>query len=509
MTENAATPTTAGADTGTPRRQREAVDKALTESPARSTGSTLLAGQLQAYRVEAAFMPVRESGLGETHGEPLAAVHTTAYLLDVAEGSPPRGVCFAFNGGPGSSSLILHFGVLGPQRARIRDDGGLPAPPYALQDNPLSWFEHFDLVFIDPPHTGYSLSASDEARKKLLSVDGDAAALCEVMREWLTRHQRWSSPVYLCGESYGTTRAAAMSDKLCDMGITLAGLILVSCAMDIQALEFSPRNDLPYAVYLPAYAGTAQYHGALKGQLASSGDAARAAALDFVHGDYLAALHRGHALGERERRRIARRVGELTGLPAALVEHSNLRVTDTAFFVELLRERGLQVGRLDARVTAPMGASRSRQFEFDPSTDALVGPYTMAGMQYFQATLGYGPERVYNVMSGDAHKQWTWNRGEAKGNEYTCTSPDLSRALRRLPHLHVFVASGLYDLGTPYSATEWSLAQLDIPPALHSRITHHRYGAGHMMYTREADLLALKNDLARWLNAPHSNDPRN
>jgi carboxypeptidase C (cathepsin A) len=329
------------------------------------------------------------------------------------------------------------------------------------------------------------------------------------MREWLTRHRRWSSPVYLCGESYGTTRAAAMSDKLCDMGVTLAGLILVSCAMDIQALEFSPRNDLPYAVYLPALAGTAQYHGALKGQHAGSADAARAAALDFVHSDYLVALHRGSALTVRERRRIARRVGELIGLPADMVEHSNLRVSDNAFFVELLRDRGLQVGRLDGRVTAPMALARGRSFEFDPSTDALLGPYNMAAMQYFQATLGYGPERVFHVMSEHVHKHWNWNRGEAKGNQYTCTSPDLSRALRRLPHLRVFVASGLYDLGTPYSATDWSLAQLDIPPALHGRITHHTYGAGHMMYTRQADLTALKNDLARWLGAFQHNDTRN
>eukprot|EP01036_Dinobryon_divergens_P047371 gene47371-63489_t len=154
----------------------------------------------------------------------------------------------------------------------------MPPPPYALEDNPQSWFEHADLVFIDPPHTGYSLTASDEARKKAFSVDGDVAVLCEVMKAWLTRHQRWGSPIYLCGESYGTTRACAMADKLCSQGLPLAGLVLVSCAMDIQALEFSPRNDLPYAVYLPAFAGVAQYHGCLSGSLGASGEAARAAA---------------------------------------------------------------------------------------------------------------------------------------------------------------------------------------------------------------------------------------
>jgi carboxypeptidase C (cathepsin A) len=483
------------------RRQREAVEQALAESPSRSTGQITLAGRPHPYRVEAGFLPVRNAELGEGLDEVQAAVFTTAYLLDGARPAE-RPVCFAFNGGPGSSSIVLQFGALGPKRVRIRDDGGMPTPPWAVQDNPLSWFEHFDLVFIDPPHTGYSISASDEARKKLLSVDGDVAALCEVMAHWLTRHQRWASPVYLCGESYGTTRAAAMADRLCEQGLGLAGLILVSCAMDIQALEFTPRNDLPYSVFLPAYAGAAQYHGLLKGPLAASGDAARAAAQDFVFTDYLAALHRGTSLDERERRRIARRLSELTGLPPHTVEQMQLRISDTAFFSEALRERGQQLGRLDARVTAPMASSHTRASGFDASMDALVVPYTMAAMQFHHEVLGFGPERRHVTFSSEVNKQWNWSRGQQQGNSFTCTSPDLSRAMRRLPHLRLFVASGLYDLATPVSATEWSLAQLDLPPALRARITHHHYQAGHMMYTREADLARMKADLAAWLVAP-------
>ena len=490
------------------KRQRAAVEAALAEGPARSTGSVTLGGKAMAYRVDAGFVPVRSALHGETLGEPDAALFTTAYQLE-GEGASNRAVCFAFNGGPGSASVFLHLGALGPKRVRVRDDGGMPAPPYRVEDNPLSWFEHFDLVFLDPPHTGFSLTASEEARKKAFSVDGDAAMLCEAMRAWLTRHRRWGSPVYLCGESYGTTRAAIIAEKLCDQGVALAGLVLVSCAMDIQALDFAPRNDLPYALFLPAFAGAAQYHGCLKGPHAESADAARSAALDFVHSDYLSALHRGGSLSEHERTRIARRVGELIGLGTETVEHMNLRVPDARYFQELLRERGQVLGRLDARVAGPMGRDRQREWEFDPSMDALSAPYNMAAMDYFRGTLGFGAaegavERVYVPMSEQAHKVWNWNRGEAQGNSFTCTSPDLARAMRRLPHLAVFVASGQFDLGTPYSATDWSLDPRDIPAEVRSRITHRYYGAGHMMYTREADIRQLKADLASWLgDLPH------
>ena len=499
------TKTTAAEKEEANKRQRAAVDQALAEAPARSSGSVTLGGQRLAYRVEAGFVPVRSGTLGESHGEPDAAIFMTAYQLE-GDAAAQRPICFAFNGGPGSASMFLHLGALGPKRVRVRDDGGMPAPPYRVEDNPLSWFEHFDLVFIDPPHTGFSLTANEDARKKAFSVDGDVAMLCEAMRAWLGRHRRWGSPVYLCGESYGTTRAAAMAELLCEQGVALAGLILVSCAMDIQALEFSPRNDLPYALFLPAFAGTAQYHGCLKGPLAESADAARQAALDFVHSDYLSALHRGATLTDKERDRIARRLGELIGLPAAVVEHMHLRVSDVRYFHELLRDRGQVLGRLDARVAGPMGPDRKREWEFDPSIDALVAPYTMAAMDYFRSTLGIGEaegsvERVYVPMSEQAHKAWNWNRGEGQGNSYTCTSTDLARSLRRLPHLGVFVASGQFDLGTPYSATDWALDQLDVSAEVRSRITHRYYGAGHMMYTREADIRQLKSDLASWLAA--------
>jgi carboxypeptidase C (cathepsin A) len=482
------------------KKMRERVDKLVAQAAAESTGSIELAGTRFDYTVQAAFVPVVAEGFDGALGEPQAAVMATSYVLKGAD-ARTRPVCFAFNGGPGSASIWLHLGALGPKRVVTPDDGSMPEAPYRVADNPQSWFEHFDLVFIDPPHTGWSLTASAEARKKMLSVDGDVAALTEVIRVWLTRHKRWGSPVYLAGESYGTTRGAAMADKLQSAGVALSGLILVSCAMDLQSIVFAPLNDLPYALFLPAFANVSQYHGLLKGALAASPEAARAAAESFVDEQYVAALQAGARLDGKRRDRVARRIAELTGLPPSLVEEKNLRVSDHAYFTEALRPRGRIVGRLEARATGPMAASRGREMEFDPGIEAIAPPYTMAAMAYFGEQLGMNTELRYEVLSLDTHKAWNWNRGEDKGNSYATTSPDLARALRRNAHLKVFVASGRYDLGTPYSASDWSLAQLDAPADVLARVHHRYYDAGHMMYTRQADLVQLKADLAAWLGA--------
>ena len=479
------------------KRLRDHVDKLLARAPTQSSGSVELSGLRHDYTVHAAFVPVAGGGLDGASSEPEAAVFTTAYLLNGAQAAS-RPVCFAFNGGPGSASIWLHLGALGPKRVMVPDDGSMPAAPYAVADNPHSWFDHFDLVFIDPPHTGWSVTASEAARKKMLSVDGDVDALAEVMRLWLTRHKRWGSPLYLAGESYGTTRGAALADKLHNVGVALSGLILVSCAIDLQTLVFAPANDLPFALFLPAFANVAQYHGLLAGPLGQSPLAARSAAEAFVQEDYVAALHAGARLSTAQRGRIARRLSELTGLPQALVEEKNLRINDQTFFFEALRSRGRMVGRLDARATGPMAASRSREWEFDPGIESIAAPYATAAMAYFGEQLGLDMEHRYQVLAGDVTSGWNWNRGTDQGNGYACTSPDLARALRRNPQLKVLVASGRYDLGTPYSASDWSLAQLDVPQDVLARVTHRYYDAGHMMYTRQADLVQLHADLAAW-----------
>jgi carboxypeptidase C (cathepsin A) len=463
--------------------------------------SITLDGQVMPYEVQASFLPVRGSGLTAASDEPEAAVMTTAYLLKGAD-ARQRPLCFAFNGGPGSASIWLQFGALGPKRVVVPDDGSMGPPPYGVEDNPHSWFKHFDLVFIDPPHTGWSVSASEKARKKLLSVDGDVDALAEVMRGWLTQHQRWGSPLYLAGESYGTTRGAALAEKMLDMGAVLSGVVLVSCAMDLQSIVFAPANDLPYSLFLPAFANASQFHGLLQGPQSASPEAARAAAEAFVQDDYVAALQAGARLSEKKRGTVARRVAELTGLPRSLVEEQNLRISDRCYFTEALRARGRVVGRLEARATGPAAAQRLSDTEFDPGIEAIAGPYTMAALAYFRGTLGLDLQHRYNVLSYEVNRAWNWTRGDASQGAsmgFASTSPDLARALRRSPHLKVLAASGRYDLGTPYSASDWSLAQLDAPADVLQRVTHRYYDAGHMMYTRQADLKQLQADLAAWL----------
>ena len=282
--------------------------------------------------------------------------------------------------------------------------------------------------------------------------------------------------------------------------MALSGLILVSCAMDLQSIVFAPANDLPYALFLPAFANVAQYHGLLQGPLAASPAAARAAAEAFVQEDYVAALQAGARLADKQRSRVARRVGELTGLPRALVEEKNLRISDQTY---LLRGAAL------ARAASSAGWRRAPPARWPPAARASgnstpasrpsPSPYTMAAMAYFGEQLGLVLDQRYEVLARDVHKAWNWNRGDGSRMGFTSTSPDLARALRRNPHLKVLAASGRYDLGTPYSASDWSLAQLDAPAEVLARVTHRYYDAGHMMYTRQADLTQLKADLAAWV----------
>ena len=480
------------------QRQKAHVE-ALLARPAAQSRATLRIGDRQLdYSTHVAFLPVLADGLNATGGEPEAAVMTTAYLLEGADPAT-RPVCFAFNGGPGSASIWLQLGALGPKRVVVPDDGSVGAPPYAVQDNPLSWFEHFDLVFIDPPHTGWSAAASEEARKKVLGVDGDIDALAEVMRRWLAQHKRWGSPVYLAGESYGTTRGAGLALKLHELGVLLSGVILVSCAMDLQSLVFAPANELPYALFLPGFANVAQYHGLLKGELGASPEAARAAAEAFVDETYASALMAGSRLSEKRRSAVAQRLAALTGLSREQIEENNQRISDQTFFFEALRSRGLQVGRLDARATGPMAATRTREWQFDPGMEAIAGPYTMAAMDYFGREMGLDIGHRYQVLSFEVNKGWNWNRHGTSHDGFASTTPDLALVLRRNPRLRVLVASGRYDLGTPYSASDWSLAHLDLPAEVMARVQHRYYDAGHMMYTRQADLQQMKDDLAAWL----------
>lgn len=404
-----------------------------------------------------------------------------------------RPLIFTFNGGPGSPSIWLHLGALAPKRAAMMPDGGLPKPPYRVVDNPHHWLDEADLVFIDPVGTGYSRAKDDETAEKCWSVDGDVKSVGEFIRLFLSRYGRWSSPLFLCGESYGTTRAAGLAGHLIEKGIAFNGIILVSSILNFQTAEFRKGNDLPYALFLPTYTATGHYHGKVKGRL----DRALADARKFALGDYWLGLAKGNSLTGRERDRIRKELSRLTGLSEAYLEACDLRPVIHDFCKELLRDRKRTVGRLDSRILGIDDASRGadQRPEHDPSMSILMPPYVSAFSHYVREELGWKTDLEYEIFRG-IKKPWNWGSSR---EGYPDTSDALRRALHRNPYMRVFVASGWYDLATPFFATEYTVSHLGLDPALKDRIETCEYPAGHMMYIEEGSLSRLHDDVSGFL----------
>ncbi|MCU0245081.1 MAG: hypothetical protein MUC42_00815, partial [Bryobacter sp.] len=347
------------------------------EPPVERKHELTLAGKTLRYTSTTGTLPIRN----ET-GEVEASIFFIAYQ---AESTAPRPLIFSFNGGPGSSSVWLHLGALGPKRIRMNDDGSLPPAPYRMEPNAHTWLAHADLVFIDPVGTGYSRATKPEYARKYNSFTGDIDCVAEFIRLWLARYQRWNSPLYLAGESYGTTRAAGLAGKLVDQGIALNGIVLISSVLNFQTLRFGKGNDLPYVLYLPTYTATAWYHKKLPGDLRKLLDESRR----FAETDYLLALQKGDRLTAAERSAVADKLARLTGLSKRYVEQNDLRIEIMRFIKELRREEGVTVGRLDSRLTATEGLNGAETPQFDPSNSAIRPPYTAAFNQYVRSELGY------------------------------------------------------------------------------------------------------------------------
>ena len=448
-------------------------------------------GKTLRYTVRTGFLPIRND-----KGEIEASLFHTSYTKDDEPDPTQRPLCIAFNGGPGSSSVWLHLGALGPKRAVMNDDGSLPAPPFHLADNPATWLDKTDLVFIDPVATGFSRAKDDETAKKFLGVQGDIDCLAEFIRLFLTRNSRWGSPLFLAGESYGTTRGAGLAGKLVDMGIALSGLILVSTVLNFQTLHFTPGNDLPYVLFLPTYAATAWYHNALAPALQRRPVARIVSEVEsFALGEYATALLQGNRLSAKERARIARRVSGYTGLPLEYVERADLRIDIWKFCKELLRGRGVVVGRLDSRLTGEEGRGTDDSPEADPSMAAIRPPYTATFNDYVRRELGWESDRPYEILGG-AYGKWDWG----KGNQFTDTATALRQALSRNPHLQVMVASGYYDLATPHAACEYTFAHMGLPESRRENFRIHYYESGHMMYIESGSLDKLKADVDQFID---------
>jgi len=436
---------------------------------------------------------------GESEGErPKAAVFFVAYTLRNAGDAARRPLTFSFNGGPGSSSVWLHMGVLGPRRVDLGEDGDLPAPPFRLVDNEHSLLDVSDLVFIDPVSTGYSRPVTGEKAKDFHTFKKDIESVGDFIRLYTTRYRRWLSPKYLIGESYGTTRAAGLSGYLQERhGMWLNGLMLVSSVLEFQTLHFLPHNDLPCVLYLPSYAATAWYHRRLPADLQRDRESTLAKAREFALATYAPALMRGQNLPARERSAIAAQLARFTGLSPEFIERCDLRIEIHRFIKELLRDRRRTVGRLDSRFTGIDRDAAGEVPDNDPSFTNIMGPYTATFYDYVRGDLGYESDLPYEILSFKTHEGWRYDEHE---NKFVDVAETLRKAMSENPHLKVFVANGYYDLATPFFASEYTFSRLGLDESLRGNVSMGYYDGGHMMYIHRPSLAKLKHDLADFVS---------
>lgn len=441
------------------------------------------------FTATSGMMPIKNR-----EGEVEARMFFTSYVLDGSEGSR-RPLTFSFNGGPGSASVWLHMGAIGPKRVKMNPDGSMPAPPYELEDNQATWLTQSDLVFIDPVGTGYSRAARPELSQKFFGLQGDIESVGEFIRMYLTRYQRWTSPLFLAGESYGTTRASALSGYLIDRGIAFNGIMLISTIMNFETTAFAAGNDLPYTLFLPSYTATAWYHKRLPSDLqAKPVNRVVSEAEAWASGEYTLALEKGNRLSSQERQDIIAKLSRYTGLDARFLDYANLRVSLGAFRKELLRNERRSIGRLDSRFKGYDSNLASDATEYDPSEAAIRPPYTSTFNNYVRSELGYKSDLEYYILGGGIGP-WNWGTN----NTYVDTSTALRNALAKNPHLKIFVAMGYYDMATPYYAVEYTLHHISIDPTLLKNVSTSYYEAGHMMYIDEKSLSKLHSDVERFI----------
>jgi carboxypeptidase C (cathepsin A) len=447
-------------------------------------------GQVVNYTATTGYLTLREE-----NGKERANIFFIAYTKDGVANPSTRPVTFSFNGGPGSSSVWLHLGALGPRRILMTDDGQALRPPYQLVDNEFTWLDETDLVFIDPVMTGYSRPADGVDKKEFHGYTEDVQSVGDFIRLWTTRYQRWGSPKFLAGESYGTTRAAGLSGYLQDRhGLYINGLVLISSILNFQTARFERGNDLPYALFLPTYAAIAWYHKKvptypdLKTLLPE--------VERFALNEYTLALTKGDRLSPAERQSVVAQLQKFTGLSATYLEQTNLRINIQRFCKELLRAERKTVGRLDGRLTGHDYDYAGETNEFDPSYNATIyGPYTTAINDYLRRELKYENDLPYEILTGRV-QPWNYNNVQ---NQYLNVAETLRQAITKNPYLHVLVGNGYYDLATPYFATDYTFAHLELDPSLRPNVSMTYYPSGHMFYIHKPSLIQFKQDVAKFI----------
>lgn len=436
---------------------------------------------------------------GEAEGErPKAQIFFIAYIRDDVDDKASRPITFSFNGGPGSSSVWMHLGLLGPRRVLMDEIGNPLPPPYRLVDNEYTLLDQTDLVFIDPVSTGYSRPVVGEKARQFHGFKKDIESVGDFIRLYTTRYQRWLSPKFLIGESYGTTRAAGLSGYLQDRhGMYLNGLMLISSVLNFQTLEFEQGNELPYSLFLPTYTATAWYHRRLPADLQSDLYLAIKESEEFAFGEYALALMKGNTLAPEEHASIVSKLARLTGLCEAYIEQTNLRIEIFRFTKELLRDERRTVGRLDSRFKGIDRDAAGERFEDDPSMVNIMGPYTATFYDYVRRELKFEVDLPYEILN---IKVWPWSYAEHE-NRYVEVSETLRRAMSINPFLKVYVANGYFDLATPYFATKYTFDHLGLDASIQKNLSMGYFEAGHMMYIHLPSLQKLKDQLTEFVQS--------
>lgn len=445
------------------------------------------------YTVTTGTMILRDED--EKTGEKArASIFYVAYNLKTDQPKEKRPITYSFNGGPGSSSVWMHLGMLGPKRVKMDAEGMPLPPPYELVDNEYTLLEKSDLVFIDPVSTGYSRAVPGEKAEEFHGVKQDIQSVGDFIFRWTTRNQRWASPKFLIGESYGTTRASGLSKYLQERhGLYLNGVILISSVLNFMTLEFDSGNDLPYPLLLPTLTATAWYHGKLNKDLQADLQVSLRQSEKFAGNTYPLALMKGDALPQKDRASILKELSRLTGISETFLDEHNLRLEVHEFCKELRRKDGLTVGRLDSRFTGMDARRAGETYQRDPSYSAIKGPYAATFYDYVRKDLGFEFDIPYEIIK-DLKK---WDMDQAK---YTDVSPDLRDAFLINPDLKVYVACGYYDMATPYFAAQYTFNHLSLPGKLAERVHFSYFESGHMMYLQLASLAKLGSELPAFID---------
>src|SRR6266851_6858682 len=485
-----AEPSKADASEGTDKEEHYDVAEV---PPVITHHQTALNGKTLSYTATTGRLPIKR-GDGKTEAE----MFFVAYTLDGQEAAK-RPLTFAFNGGPGSASIWLHMGALGPRRVALPADGFLPPAPYKVEDNPHTLLDKSDLVLLDAIGTGFSRGETAEVSKKFWGVKGDIEAFSEFIRMYISRYERWTSPLFLLGESYGTTRSAGIAGNLAEQGITFNGITLLSMVLNFQTLLDTRTNDEPYIFLIPSFTMIAGYHHKLPSDLQQDMNKARQQAEQWASGEYVQALAKGDALSPEERQKTIEQMSRYTGLSKEVIDQANLRIDVPKFTHYLLIDQKVRVGRLDGRYTGPDPNGLLDTPFYDPTEANIMSPYNSVFNNYVRTDLGYKTDMPYYVFAHEAGFEDKWNWGSA-GEGFPDTASAMRRALVRNPFLKVLVMEGYYDLACPYFAANFTIDHLNLPEKYRSQISYATYSSGHMVYLPTDSLKKMKADQAGFMD---------